>query len=69
MPVVNGIAATRMLKRLLPATPIVMLTTFSDPYIKKEALAAGLDAVIDKTEVDTTLVNSIQQIFMANQAA
>jgi DNA-binding NarL/FixJ family response regulator len=69
MPGVNGIAATRMLKRLMPATPILMLTTFSNPYIKKEALAAGLDAFVDKTEVATTLVSSIQQIFLAKVQA
>jgi two-component system chemotaxis response regulator CheY len=29
MPLLNGIDASRMLKRLLPATPIVMFTTFT----------------------------------------
>jgi DNA-binding NarL/FixJ family response regulator len=42
MPVLNGIEATRLLKRLLPTTPIVMFTTFADPHIKKTALTAGV---------------------------
>jgi DNA-binding NarL/FixJ family response regulator len=63
MPVLNGIDASRLLKRLLPAIPIVMCTTFTDPYLKKVALAAGLDAFVDKSEAATVLIGSIQQLF------
>jgi DNA-binding NarL/FixJ family response regulator len=63
MPALNGIDASRLLKRLLPATPIVMCTTFSDPHLKKAALAAGLDAFVDKSEAATALICSIQQLF------
>jgi DNA-binding NarL/FixJ family response regulator len=35
MPRLNGIDASRMLKRLMPATPIVMFTTFTNPFVKK----------------------------------
>src|SRR5439155_16122977 len=31
MPRLNGIDATRTLKQLIPATPIVMFTTFTNP--------------------------------------
>jgi len=65
MPVLNGIEATRLLKRLLPTTPIVMFTTFADPHIEKTALAAGVHAVIDKSESATTLIGSIQQLLVS----
>jgi DNA-binding NarL/FixJ family response regulator len=64
MPVLNGIEATRLLKRLLPTTPIVMFTTFADPHIKGTALNAGVHAVIDKSE-SATLIGSIQQLLVS----
>jgi DNA-binding NarL/FixJ family response regulator len=54
MPRLNGIDASRILKRLMPATPIVMFTTFTNPFIKEAALAAGVQAVVDKSEGATT---------------
>jgi two-component system, NarL family, response regulator LiaR len=68
MPVLNGIEASRLLKRLMPATPIVMFTSFTDPYIKATALAAGLDALIDKAEGATALLNSIQGLLVSEIA-
>jgi DNA-binding NarL/FixJ family response regulator len=62
MPRLNGIDASRILKRLMPATPIVMFTTFTNPFIKEAALAAGVQAVVDKSEGATTLIRSIQQL-------
>jgi DNA-binding NarL/FixJ family response regulator len=64
MPRLNGLDASRMLKRLMPATPIVMFTTFTNPFIKEAALAAGVQAVIDKSEGAKTLLRSIQQLLM-----
>ncbi len=62
MPVMNGIEATRILKRVMPATPILMFTTFANPHLKKEAETAGVDAFIDKSEGAMTLVKSIQRL-------
>jgi DNA-binding NarL/FixJ family response regulator len=64
MPVMNGIQASRALKKLVPATPLVMFTTFTDPYLTKDALAAGVDAVVPKSEGATTLVRSIQTLLV-----
>lgn len=41
MPGVDGVAATRMLRRSLPACKIVMLTTFDDDEYVTQALRAG----------------------------
>ena len=64
MPLLNGIDASRMLKRLLPATPIVMFTTFTEPYIQAAALAAGVHTVVSKSEGATTLVRRIQTLLV-----
>jgi DNA-binding NarL/FixJ family response regulator len=65
MPLLNGIEATRMLKRLMPTLPILMFTTFTDVHLKEAALTAGVHAVIDKTEGSTTLMESIHKLFVA----
>ena len=64
MPLLNGIDASRMLKRLLPATPIVMFTTFTEPHIQAAAVAAGVHTVVSKSEGATTLVRSIQTLLV-----
>ncbi len=62
MPVMNGIEASRALKKLLPATPLVMFTTFADVYLTSEALAVGVHAVISKSDGVTTLIKRIQEL-------
>jgi DNA-binding NarL/FixJ family response regulator len=65
MPSLNGIEASRMIKRLLPSIPIVMFTTFTDSFLTKEALSAGVDAVIPKIEGATTLIHSIKRLIVS----
>jgi DNA-binding NarL/FixJ family response regulator len=62
MPRLNGISAGRMLKKLVPATPIVMFTAFSNPCFKTAAFAAGLDAFVEKSAGALSLVRSIQHL-------
>jgi DNA-binding NarL/FixJ family response regulator len=64
MPVMNGIEATRALKRLMPAIPLVMFTTFADTFLAKEALTAGVDVLVPKSEGATTLVRHIQTLLV-----
>jgi two-component system, chemotaxis family, chemotaxis protein CheY len=64
MPVMNGIEATRALKRLMPATPLVMFTTFADTFLAKEALTAGVDVLVPKSEGATTLIRHIQTLLV-----
>jgi DNA-binding NarL/FixJ family response regulator len=65
MPVMNGIEASRALKKLMPATPLVMFTTFADQFLTKEALTAGVDAVVPKSGGAMTLIRSIHTMVVA----
>jgi DNA-binding NarL/FixJ family response regulator len=65
MPVMNGIDAARVIKRLMPSTPIVMFTTFADRHIKDAALAAGVYQVVDKAEGAPGLVGSIKKLLVS----
>lgn len=48
MPVMNGLDAAPVLKRLWPAIPIVMFTSFDGHGVSALALAAGVSAVVQK---------------------
>jgi two-component system, chemotaxis family, chemotaxis protein CheY len=65
MPVLNGIEASRLLRRLLPNMLIVIFSTFADTNIEAAALAAGAHAVVDKSE-GASLIGNIQQLFAAD---
>jgi DNA-binding NarL/FixJ family response regulator len=51
MPVLNGVDASRELKRIMPGVPIVLFTLYAD--IENELLAAGLlvDKIVSKLDV------------------
>lgn len=49
MPVMNGIEAARTLKRLMPRTPIIVFSEFSDVFSDREARQAGISALVAKT--------------------
>ena len=50
MPGVDGIAATRLIKQRYPDVKIMMLTTFDDKPNISQALAAGADGYLIKTD-------------------
>ncbi len=60
MPIMDGIAATREIKRLMPAATIIMLTLFSDDYVK-DALEAGASGFILKDADARLILESIHQ--------
>ncbi len=62
MPVMNGLEAARELTRLLPSVPLLMWTSFEIPYLKREALSAGVRTVVSKSEPLGDLVSSIQAL-------
>jgi len=67
MPILNGFDASREIKRLLPSTPVVMFATLADPLLQNEALGAGVDAVVSKSEGAVALVSSIKQLCVGTE--
>lgn len=62
MPRMNGIDAARILKKILPQTPIVMLTSHHPSVLGYDAQAAGIDAVVAKDGDMSLLMVSLQEL-------
>lgn len=56
MPVMNGLVAARILRKLMPKVPIVLYSAHIDPHVEKEALAAGASAVVPKSDAVPLLI-------------
>ncbi len=55
----SGIDSTRLLKKLLPALTILMLTVVDEPAMVKDALLAGADGFLTKPLSETECVEAI----------
>jgi CheY-like chemotaxis protein len=62
MPVMNGLEAAPLLKKMLPQTPIIMFTMFANERFAKEALAAGVTAVFSKDQAGTHLMPKVASL-------
>lgn len=62
MPNVDGIAATRLIKSEYPAVRIMMLTTFDDKPNIQQALAAGADGYLLKTDEISDIAEKLRPL-------
>lgn len=62
MPVMNGIEAACELKRLMPMTPIIVFSEFSDVFSEGEAGATGIAACLSKTESLSVLLEKARTV-------
>jgi len=63
MPVMNGIEAACELKRLMPLTPIIVFSEFSDVFSEREARTSGVAALVSKTESLSVLLEKARAVF------
>ncbi|MGD0179076.1 MAG: response regulator transcription factor [Terriglobales bacterium] len=59
MPTMNGLEATRIIKREIPSIQIIVV---SGQDAHREALSAGASGYLMKTEVSTRLVAELQKV-------
>jgi DNA-binding NarL/FixJ family response regulator len=62
MPVLNGLDAARMLKRLMPGTPLIMYSGIGDRYVEHQAKLIGIAALVAKAEPPTSLVDCARRV-------
>jgi DNA-binding NarL/FixJ family response regulator len=61
MPVMNGLDATRVLKRVMPDVPVIMFSAYSDSSTEKEARSAGVSALVSKSEHISVLLSKARR--------
>ena len=57
MPVMNGLQAAIVLRKLFPSMPIILFSSYGDGAMEAEAARAGVDAVVSKTEDIPVLID------------
>jgi DNA-binding NarL/FixJ family response regulator len=62
MPVMNGLDAAPLLKNLLPDTLIILFTQQEGSEVERLAQAAGIDAVVSKSQAASELVLKAQAL-------
>ena len=59
MPGMSGIEALSHIKKLAPATPVLLISTFWDPVHRQQAVAAGASGLYTKADPVALLVAAI----------
>jgi DNA-binding NarL/FixJ family response regulator len=62
MPVMNGLDAARVLKRLMPTVPLVMFSNYSEAFSEQDIRSAGISALISKSEHVSVLVEKARSL-------
>lgn len=62
MPELNGVEATRQIRKALPRTEVLILTMHDSEQLAREALAAGARGLLLKTDVRRHLVAAVQAL-------
>jgi DNA-binding NarL/FixJ family response regulator len=68
MPVMNGMDAARVLKRMMPTVPLIMYTTFGDQYVEHQAELAGISAMVSKSENVSALIRKARSLLYPTAA-
>jgi chemotaxis response regulator CheB len=62
MPVMNGLDAARVLKRIMPAVPVIMFSEYSKAFSEQEARSAGIWVLVSKAEHVSVLVEKAHSL-------
>ena len=68
MPVMNGLDAARVIKKMVPTVRIVMYSQYSADFGKQEARSAGIAALVDKSEHVSSLIATARGLFVGTAA-
>lgn len=68
MPVMNGLEAGRMLRRLMPEILLIMYSDVGDKYVEQQAKLVGIAALIAKAEPPGTLVDCARKLLLHQRA-
>lgn len=61
MPNMDGITAAREIRKLLPDTPILLVSLHNIPHVEMMAKSAGVQKFVAKMDADSTLIPAIEE--------
>jgi two-component system, chemotaxis family, chemotaxis protein CheY len=62
MPVMNGLDAARVLKRMMPSVPLIMYSAFGDRFAEQQARLIGISALVSKSEHVSVLIGKARSL-------
>ena len=62
MPVMNGLDAARVLKRIMPTVPLIMYSALQDASSEKIAQSIGFSALVSKSERVSVLIDKARRL-------
>jgi len=68
MPVMNGLDAARVLKRLMPTVPLIMYSAFGDKFAEHQAQLIGISEVVSKSEHASVLIHKARGLVHSTAA-
>ena len=68
MPVMNGIRAAKVLKQIMPHVPLILFTAHTSSALEKDALGAGIAAIVSKQQDASDLVNKAHELLSTQPA-
>ncbi len=63
MPVMDGISAVKEIKKVSPATKIIMLTICSDEKLIMESIKSGANGCVEKNSTESDLFTAIKAVY------
>ena len=69
MPVMNGLDAARVLKRMLPTVLIIMYSALEDSLSEKQAKLIGISEVVSKFDPPSLLLEKAQALLLEKAQA
>jgi two-component system, chemotaxis family, chemotaxis protein CheY len=68
MPVMNGLDAARVLKRVMPTVLLIMYSGFSDESAQYQARLVGISEVVSKSEHASVLIHKARSLLKSAAA-
>lgn len=63
LPELNGLQATPLIKRVAPATEIVIVTNHENPFLVREAMRLGARGFVSKSEMFAELITAVVEAY------
>src|ERR1700720_787758 len=68
MPVMNGLEAARVLKRVMPSVPLIMYSAFGDRFVEQQARLIGISEGVSKSDPFSVLVAKARNLLYPTAA-